>query len=428
MGETRKGDGAMSKIGWVCILVFIGATAAFAGINIPSDGSDGQLYVTNNTCIDLALAVTTNWDANNGANAGKGVYDSNKWAVVFKYTNVFVGAGATVTFSNHPSRAPVVWLVNGSVTIEGTVSVDGGTYQVAPAVAEPGPGGFRGGIGRGSTQWESGAGFGVGGGTRSYWSGDTSFPMGGSYGGPGGGGLGGVGQPIYGNASLVPLIGGSGGAGHGSGSYSGGGGGGAILIACGGTLLVSGTVRANGGGGFGSGGGSGGGIRLVADSLSGPGTVSANGPTDYVRTGGAGRIRVERVVNAGLLSFSPSPSEAALQPGATPVIWPPTNAPTVRIVSVGGTNAPADPRAIFGQGVDVRLPETNCTMVVVETVNVEQISTVKVRLTPRGNADYLVVTAGVQQVVSPDPLVIRWTSSVPVQAGFSAVQVQVIRP
>ena len=95
-----------------------------ANINIPSDGSDGNLIVTANTVIDLSEAVSGTWDANNTANAGKGIYDPAKWAVVFKYRSVSVAAGATVTFKNHATRAPVVWLVQGDVTINGTVSLD----------------------------------------------------------------------------------------------------------------------------------------------------------------------------------------------------------------------------------------------------------------------------------------------------------------
>ena len=106
------------------VVAAMSMAAARAALNIPSDGSDGALVITANTVIDLSQAVTGNWDANNSANAGKGIYDSSKWAVVFKYSSVTIQGGATVTFKNHASRAPVVWLVQGDVTINGTVSLD----------------------------------------------------------------------------------------------------------------------------------------------------------------------------------------------------------------------------------------------------------------------------------------------------------------
>lgn len=140
---------------------------ARAALNIPSDGSDGALVITNNTVIDLSQAVTGNWNANDNANIGKGIYDSNNWAVVFKYSSVTIQGGATVTFKNDASRAPVVWLVQGNVTINGTVSLDGQSYnQSPPTLAEPGPSGFRGGAGYYVSSSTESAGFGPGGGGK----------------------------------------------------------------------------------------------------------------------------------------------------------------------------------------------------------------------------------------------------------------------
>src|ERR1017187_8227250 len=130
-----------------CLAVF--APSLFAQLNIPSDGSDGALVISNNTVIDLSQAVTGSWTNNNSANAGKGIYDPAKWAVVFKHSSVVISNGATLTFSNHPTHAPVVWLVNGDVTIQtnAILSVDGqNSYTSDPAnLPLGGPGGFRGG-------------------------------------------------------------------------------------------------------------------------------------------------------------------------------------------------------------------------------------------------------------------------------------------
>ena len=188
----------------LCMMALVAMSiAAFvpsssAQLNIPSDGSDGALIVASNTVIDLSKAVTGAWDASNTNNAGKGIYDSNKWAVVFKYSSVVISNGATVTFTNHPSRAPVVWLVNGNVTINGTVSLDGQNSQLAPSLAESGPGGFRGGSGFFTTGVGAGAGFGPGG--ASF---QSNIGYSGSY-----GSIGTTGSPSYGNPSLLPLIGG----------------------------------------------------------------------------------------------------------------------------------------------------------------------------------------------------------------------------
>ena len=172
--------------------------AARAALNIPSDGSDGALVITNNQVIDLSQAVTGNWDADNSANAGKGIYDSNKWAVVFKYSSVLVNSGCTVTFKNHLKRAPVVWLVQSNVTINGTVSLNGQDAPTAPWLAEPGPGGFRGGAGNYAYGAANGSGFGPGGAAIGS---QSPSGYGGSYGSQGSGG-----PSPYGNPSLLPLI------------------------------------------------------------------------------------------------------------------------------------------------------------------------------------------------------------------------------
>jgi hypothetical protein len=350
--------------------------------------------------------------------------------VVFKYASVTVSNGATLTFANHPSRAPVVWLVNGNVTINGTVSLNGQDYEGIPYLAEPGPGGFRGGTGRYISSIAASAGFGPGGGNRQ----PGTMGYAGSYGSSGWGG-----STSYGNPSLLPLIGGSGGGGedenfNGAWNISGGAGGGAILIACADTLTVGGAVTANGGAGYQdhgreSGGGSGGGIRLVADTLRGGGQIKAiGGGKSYY--GGQGRIRIERATNASSLVITPDqPSVVPLEEGATPLIWLPDDGPRVRIVSIGNQVPPADPRAAFGaQGADVTLPQASSSQVEIETTNVEQASAVRVRVTPRANGNFTETWASTNWVVSTNPLVVRWIANVPVNSGYSAVQVRVVRP
>lgn len=169
------------------------ATPALAQLNVPSDGSDGALNITTNTVIDLSKASYAAWNQNNSTNAGNGVYDGNKWAVVFKYSSVTIASNATVTFLNHPTHAPVVWLVQSNVTINGNLSLDGsdwtGAYPDYLVPTEPGPGGFRGGAYSSSG---GSAGYGTGGGCNSVNCGGANYGSG------------------YGNPQVIPLLGGSG--------------------------------------------------------------------------------------------------------------------------------------------------------------------------------------------------------------------------
>lgn len=399
------------SLGWVFPFT------AWAAIQIPgADGSSGVLNITEDTTIDLSLAGDGAWDDPNTAD---GLYDADQWAVVFNYSSVNIDPDVTLTFINHPSRAPVVWLVTGDVTISGTVSLDGSDAIHAPSLAEPGPGGFRGATGTYSGVTDS-AGFGPGGGFVDR--------QGGNYG---------EGSRGYGNPSLVPLIGGSGGsAAPGDRTLGGGGGGGALLIACAATVTIDGEFRANGGDGLvyqysnRTGAGSGGGLRIVCDTLTGAGPFNALAGTS--NGGGAasvGRIRLERVVSASTSSITPDPSVVPLTAGDTALLWPPSTAPRIEVVSIGGVGAPADPRAAFGAtGADVALPETTSTPIVIRTTNVEEASTVEVRVTPRSGADAEVIDAAVDTVESATEPILLWTADLPVLTGYSAVQVRVVRP
>lgn len=412
------------------LLCLAAALPLRAAITIPgANGTDGALNLTANTEIDLSQAVNAAWDSDNTANAGKGVYDPAKWAVVFKYASVTVASGVTVTFKNHPSRAPLVWLVSGNVTINGTVRLDGqnGNTSNSPRLTEPGPGGFRGGTSFFTGSVTAGPGFGPGGGGP---------PAHASHGTVGGGGL-----AAYGNPSLMPLVGGSGGGGSNSDNRAGGAGGGALLIASSANVSINGALTANGGNAAAftvgnlqtpanTGAGSGGGVRIVAETLSGVGSLTAAGGTiNASGPSGNGRIRLERVVNNNTISVVPAPSVVDLAADATALLWPPAGAPEVKIVSLGGVNAPADPRAGFGTvGADVALPTATTTTAVIETTNVEQASQVKVRITPRDSANFTEVSATYASTVSTEPLVLRWTATLPTTLGYSAVQVRVVRP
>jgi hypothetical protein len=428
--KTKSG-----KIAGIIALLFTALSARANIVITGANGTDGALNITTDTVIDLSQAPTAAWDSDNSVFAGKGVYDSNKWAVVFKFSSINIASGATVTFKNHPSRAPVVWLVTGDVQIAGNVSLDGQTDLPPPQLSEPGPGGFRGGSGYYSSGVGASAGFGPGGGFQGSTPQNQDWRVGksGSY-----GTLGDYAYPnTYGNLSLIPLIGGSGGAGWAADGRGGGAaGGGAILLAVQGTINLTGQIHANGGVAnqayccewWGRGNGSGGGIRLVCANLTGNGTVNALGGSYWV-TAGNGRIRIERNTTDGGLLVAPDASLLPLQASDTPLLWMPADGPSVRVVSVGGKDVPADPRSTFGvTGADVTLPPGATTTVVVETANVEDASQVIVRVAPRNNGTYTETVAAVSQVVSTSPSVLRWSADVPVVNGYSAMQVKVVRP
>jgi hypothetical protein len=163
---------------------------------------------------------------------------------------------------------PFVLLALGDVLIEGHVFVNGVGYS-------PGPGGFGAGQGPGDgTSIPTNT---VGGG------GGASFCSGGGRGGLGQTMVGGLAGPLYGNASISPLLGGS--SGGSTEDSAGGVGGGAIQISAGASITIAAGAFVHAGGSEGQpgclngggGGGSGGAILLEAPSVSIAGSLAANG-------------------------------------------------------------------------------------------------------------------------------------------------------
>ncbi len=316
-----------------------------------------------------------------------------------QYGTLTVNSGVTVSFAPNALNTPVFILASGNVVITGTLNVSapapetpggaaatGVTFDGNPGddgiPGRGGPGGFPGGAGGlggnfGGAFGQSGA-FGGGPGGGGPGSGNTSLHRagGGGY-GTAGAAIGGtaVAGPTYGQATLQPLVGGSGGGGGGGGGNftgaGGAGGAGAILIASSGTVTINAAGRvfadgARGGrsGAFndaaypghgGSGGGSAGGaIRVVAQSIAGTGALEAlGGPGGSLQgccdagAGGNGRIRME--ANTFTFTGSTNPVRSFDVPG--PVFVP--NNPTLRISAVGGQAAPAAPTGVG----DVTLPQ-----------------------------------------------------------------------
>jgi hypothetical protein len=351
-----------------------------------SSGADGELMITQDTELQTPPSG------------------------IFNYTNITVAAGATLTFARNANNSPVTMLASGDVTIDGNIRVDGGAGGIANLVNPGlgGPGGFDGGEGglfRSSGASMGGYGKGPGGGSPST---EVTFSCGGR--GGEGGGYGTAGQNTsgslagnpYGNAELLPLIGGSGGGGGNGFSHlgtGGGGGGGALLIAATGTVTVTGEISADGGisGGYvdngawcgvsapenngTGGGGSGGAIRIVATTLAGAGPISAVGSVAATAsswgrggTGGAGRIRLEAE------NFLRAGNTTPAYTFSTPNVVFISNLPAISIASVGGETVPAAPTGFR----DVELPgiTTNPVAVVFTTANVPIGTTITLSAVP----------------------------------------------
>ena len=377
----------------LCWMTIVGLAVApvWAQFDSGSDGSDGALDCTAliaaygcpvgcDPCdveIGLGLAATAMWDTPAPV-AGQGVYDADEWAVVFKYTTIDIPAGVTVTFKNHRSGAPVVWLASGSVTVEGTVNLDGedGVRSSPAFFAEPGPGGFAGG--RGFPPGARDAGFGPGGANIR----ECIRGKGGGYGQRGGSGWGcsEPGGQTYGSLWVSPLIGGSGASGGGASTRGGGAGGGAILIASSDAIALEGAITASGGDGQSNdtstgGGGSGGAIRLIANAISGAGQLRARGGSAWADSyGGVGRIRVE--ADSVSLTDPGSPVWTSSTPWA---VFPEVDVPMLKVTAVDLVSVPIDPEA-GPLTADAEINSESLVTIDIEATNIPAGTTVEVRI------------------------------------------------
>lgn len=284
---------------------------------------------------------------------------------IFNFTTVNIpNNNITVSFRPNQFNTPVTILAQGDVTIAGTLSVNGspgfrGSEGGAGGLG--GPGGFRGGDGgRFDANLFGGAGLGPGGGAPG-----TRLAGCSSQGpeAPGEGSFGTVGRgnsrPTYGLPSLLPLVGGSGGAGGNcpsdrctAGSRpagGGGGGGGAILLASSTTINITSDGHITAAGGYGAYGdgacsgasGSAGAIRLVANAITINGYVEAN------IGGGYGRIRLESGAPVSTSRVQFYPSIFIFMPFAPPSVGLPS-LPSLQITTLDGVTVPYPPHGQFG--------------------------------------------------------------------------------
>jgi hypothetical protein len=364
------------------VVALAGAVTGFAqAFNSGSTGSDGALSFTTPGTIDFdPVALGLNPAGDN----------------IFNFTTVNIAAGVTVNMRASKLRErSVVWLASGAVTIAGTLSLTGATGYPAGASgnlrvpAEPGPGGYPGGVGVDiSSPAQPGAG--PGGGPINGFGSCASYATVGSCEQAG---------AVYGNSLLVPLRGGSGGAGCPSSTCSGGGGGaggGAIQIASSVSISVTGSLLANGGtqtgGGFfggPAGMGSGGAIHLEAPLISGNGVVQAIGGQSPTGSAGNGWIRVDTAAN----SFT-----GTITPGA--IFGPlfnvplPSAVPAVSITSINSVAVPSVPTGSF-TAPDVTITSTAAVPVAIAAANI-----------PVGTVVNLIISSetGTDQVVQATPL------------------------
>jgi hypothetical protein len=385
--------------------------------NSGSNGSDGALDLTGQTGTLVFNPATFNPPLDPD-------HDN-----VYHFTTITIPANLTVRLGADLLGAkPIVWLATGAVQINGTLDLSGSAGngpQGIQIAAVAGAGGYAGGVG-GMVSTSAQPGQGPGGG--------TTPGAGAGYAFAGTGPSNTVGGPAYGNPFLLPIVGGSGGAG---GQYygpapnplgaEGGGGGGAILIASSDSISLSGGIlTVKGGAGAcntgdqpsfqSSGGGSGGAIRLMAPRISGSGILEARGGASCNGggVGSVGRIRLEAFTQSLTGQVNPAPTSSP--PG---LVFPPASAPSVSIVSIGGVAVPANPTASFITP-DVTLD--NATTVTI------QLAASKV---PVGTVVHLTLTPETGAIVNVDstPLAGTFdastaTASMTLPHGFSRFSVQ----
>jgi hypothetical protein len=337
--------------------------SARAQVNSGSNGGDGALDFSSLTNLGYSTNIVIDMhDHSNG---------------IYQYTSVNIPANVTVTFIPNANNSPVTWLVQSNALINGTINVSGQDENGAIG-GIGGPGGWSGGSGGSNPS----SGQGPGGGN--YY--DATHAGGGSYGSQGTPPGGAAPGSVYGNSFLLPLLGGSGGAGC---SISGGGGGGAILIAASNSIVLNGQIIATGGVGWyvigysASGSGSGGGIRLIATLFTGNGAINANGGGYNITgpyVGGNGRVRIDALEN----TFGGTFAGGVVSQGFQPIIIQ-TNGQGIQlaIATVGGAAVSANPTGQFITP-DTLIPgsATNPIPVVVSCQNLPLNTPVTVTLDP----------------------------------------------
>ncbi len=310
-GETRAVAAASPlRLGVypaVCSVVLALAMVTLAraqGFDSGSDGSFGAINITTVTAVNLPPDG------------------------IIRCTTFTIAPNISLTFNRNALNTPVYILAQGDIVISGQLDIHGspgsstsGSKPGLPGLG--GPGAFDGGFAEfGGKPASDGQGPGAGriGGTAGYATlGQGPADKRGS---------------VYGNALIMPLVGGSGGPG--SGGQAGGGGGGSILLASNTRIVVNVFQNTHGIYAKGGNGASGGAIRLVAPEvrLAGGG-LDANGSAG----GGGGRVRIDCFNRDALAGVGFIGGELTV--GSTMVVFPPV-VPRLDVVEAAGTVIPLD--------------------------------------------------------------------------------------
>lgn len=407
-----RGSDSLRRLIPALLVLLVGAlggtTASHCQVfNSGSNGSDGALVLTTPGTIlfdPTTFVPPLDPDGDN----------------IYHFTTIQVGAGVTVRLSGRVLNGPVFWLASGNVQIDGIIDLDGeggatGSPPVNNAAREPaqsGAGGFPGGVGQVAgafpSSWQPG--FGPGGATGLL---GGTHGRGASYA---------TGLAPYGNVFLVPLVGGSGGAGaadNGSAFPGGGGGagGGALLLTSSSTITVNGQIRARGGSGglagaFCGGGGSGGAIRIVASVLAGTGSVAANGSGSPCGTGigSDGRVRFEAFSH----TFNGGVAPPAMRATPVQLFLPTSPPPAVRLVTAAGVPVPVRPNGTFTLP-DVVFNSADPIVLELEGREVPPGTTVQVHLFSETGADQIITST----LLSGTLQLSTATATVTLPSGFS---------
>lgn len=298
---------------------------------------------------------------------------------VFHCTTINVANGATLRFTPNARHTPVRLLATGEVVIAGIINVSG-SDGTALQGGLGGPGGFAGGN-PGRLNLPPSSGYGPGGGPTNM---DLSIRHGVFASRPDD-------APVdlaqtYGNALVIPLIGGSGGGG--SPGHGGGGGGGVILIASSTLIRVeaTGQIQARGGDDDTSAlrsVGSGGAIRLVAPRVVGAG----GGPFTAIlnvqdgRNGSYfGRIRIDSGARPeGNFAFQPA---AAASLGAFMTLAP-DPLPRLDVVRAAGQDIAPDSEPVY---IELPFGSPATQTLEVQARDFQAVVPVRIRLVPEAGA------------------------------------------
>ena len=300
--QTQRAMAFRKIILSVATLVSMSMVANAQNFSSGSTGADGPLDLSTLSCVNCIIQVPAS-----------GVFNS---------TTINIPSGKQLSFISNLRNTPVIMLAQGNVVIAGQLRIQGNDDT-------PGPGGFAG------ASSPNQAGFGPGGGQPDP---TQQTVRDGKWIGP---------------TSLVPTIGGSGGAYL---NARGGGGGGAIVIASSSSISVTGTIDArgactsNGQSGAQSGRGSGGSIRLISNSVTVSGFIFASGGCSSAANPGV--IRIECPSGSFTGQAMPAP---ILSSAINPLIFDDNSIPSLVMTSIGGFPVPNAPAA-RSDFVDLMLP------------------------------------------------------------------------